>query len=273
MERFRSRFPSIPSYVVPVLVVILSGVMLSCTSNGAKEITSGGVTVSYHAGGDITIRTHRLVVLLSPQHALSMSLLENGQELSLNSHTREANATPSDYVRAGEKDIQNFVIQYSNIVLQDVHTKLGGCARLTVPSRVSDDDLRLERTLDIDVCPSFPQTAVFTATYKNLGSSPLQISRVVQVSQAIEPPNKEPKGLWTFQGVSLLWGRDTVFALPASLRAENPMGQMGAHGHGGGIPVNDYWNGRVGLATGHIEPEAVACWIPIETQGDHDGRT
>jgi len=202
-----------------------------------------------------------------------MSLLEDGQELSLNSHTHEGNAAPSDYVTVGEKDIQNFVIQYSNIALQDVHTKLGDCARVLVPSRASDGDLRLERTLDIDLCPSFPQTAVFTATYKNRGLSPLQVNRVVQVSQEIESPSIEPKGLWTFQGVSLLWGRDTVFALPASFRAENPMGQMVAHGYGGGIPVNDYWNGRVGLATGHIEPEGVACWIPIETQGDHGART
>jgi alpha-galactosidase len=144
----------------------------------------------------------------------------------------------------------------------------------------------LERVLNIDLCPSFPQSAVFTATYKNLGSSALQISRVVQVSQTIEPPNKEPKGLWTFQGVSMLWGRDTVFALPASFRAENSMGQMIAEGNGarmpaddhsqgngGGIPVNDYWDGEMGLASGHIEPEAVACWIPVETHGDHRTRT
>ena len=283
MER---TFPSPLTYVGLILVVNLGAVMLGCNSNRAKEISSGGVTVSYREGGNITIHARNLVIRLSPQHVLSTSLLENGRELSLNSHTPEANAEPSDYVTLGGKDIQNFAIQYSSLALQQARTRLGECERVIVPSSASDGDLRLERILDIDLCPSFPQSAVFTATYKNLGSSALQISRVVQISQAIEPPLKEPKGLWTFQGVSELWGRDTVFALPASFRAENPMGQMVAkgngaerpaddhsQGNGGGIPVNDYWDGEVGLASGHIEPEAVACWIPVEAQGDRRMRT
>jgi hypothetical protein len=127
---------------------------------------------SYLKDGNITIRARGLVIRLSPQHSLSTALLEKGEELSLKSHAREVNTAPSDYVTVGEKDIHNFVIQYPNIALQDVHTMLGDCARITVPSRASDGDLRLERTLDIDLCPSFPQSAVFTATYKNRGSSP-----------------------------------------------------------------------------------------------------
>jgi alpha-galactosidase len=240
--------------------------LLGCTSNQVKELSRGGAVVSYRQGGDITVRARNLVIHLSPQHALSTSLLDNGAELTLNSHTPGANALPSDYVTAGDKDIQNFVIQYSHIELQDVHTNLGDCMRVKVPSRASDGDLGLERTIDVDLCPSFPQAAVFTATYKNRGSGPLEVNRIVQVSQEIESPSQEPKGIWTFQGASLLWGRDNVFPLPASFRAENPMGEMVAQGYGGGIPVNDYWNGRVGLATGHIEPEPVACWMPVETQ-------
>ena len=273
MKRIQRRFPFHLTYVGLILVVILSAVMLGCNSNRAKKMSRGGVTVSYREGGDITIRARSLVIRLSPQHALSTSLLENGRELSLNGHAPEANAEPSDYVTAGGQDIEKFAIQYSRLALQQARTRLGECERVIVPSSASDGDLRLERILDIDLCPSFPQSAVFTATYKNLGSSALQISRVVQVSQAIEPSNKEPKGLWTFQGVSVFWGRDTVFALPASFRAENPMGQITAQRYGGGIPVNDYWNGQAGMASGHIEPEAVACWIPVETQGDRRTRT
>jgi len=265
--RLQHRFPLSLTYVVFILGVILTGGMLDCNPGGSKEMSSGGVAVSYRKGGNITIRVGSLVIRLSPQHALSTALLENGEELSLNSHTPEADGRPSDSVTIGEKDIQNFAIQYSGIALHQSRTRLGDCVRVRVPSRASEGDLQLERILDIDLCPSFPRSAILTATYKNLGSSPIQINRVVQVSQTIESPSKGPRGPWTFQGVSLLWGRDTVFALPASFRAENPMGQMIAQGNGGGIPVNDYWNGRVGMASGHIEPEAVACWIPVESQG------
>ena len=278
MERHQHILPFNPTYIFRVLTVILSGLMFGCTSNRVKEISRGGVTVSHHAGGDITIRAPSLVVRLSPEHALSMSLLENGHELSLNSRTPEATTTSSDYVTAGEKDIQHFVIQYSNIELQEVHTKLGDCVGVRVPSRASDGDVRLERTLDIHLCPSFPQTAVFTANFTNRGSSPVQVDGVVQVSQVIESPSMDPKAMWTFQGVSQLWGRNTVFALPASFRAENPIGQLVTKpgdanlGNGGGIPVNDYWNSQVGLASGHIEPEALACWIPVITQGERGAR-
>lgn len=51
------------------------------------------------------------------------------------------------------------------------------------------------------------------------------------------------------------------------------MGQMIPQGNGGGIPVNDYWNGQVGQATGHLEPEAIPCWIPIETHGGEGAQT
>ena len=104
-------------------------------------MSGGGVTVSYHEGGNITIRARSLVIRLSPQHALSTSLLENGRELSLNGHRSEANAEPSDYVTAGGKDIQNFAIQYSRIELHQASTQLGECETVIVPSSASDGDL------------------------------------------------------------------------------------------------------------------------------------
>ena len=104
MERFQPGFSSNRRYVVLILLVILSGAMLGCASNRAKEMSRGGVTVSYREGGEITIRTARVVVRLSPAHALSMSLLQDGQELSLNFSRPEANEVPSDYVTANRSE-------------------------------------------------------------------------------------------------------------------------------------------------------------------------
>jgi len=256
---FRTRFGG---FVLALLISAMAG----CKSETNKN--SGDVSVSYTDGGLITVRARSLLVRLSPRHVLTTALLENGRELSLNGRSSEANAEPSDYITVNGIDIRNFAIHYSGITLQHVQTKLGECERVTVPAYASQDALRIERTLDIDLCPGFPRTAVFTAAYKNVGSKPLSIGRVVQVSQAIQPSSQEPKGLWTFQGVSEFGGRDTVFTLPAAYRAENPMDQINKQTSGGGIPVNDYWDGRVGMASGHVETEAVACWLPVEARAD-----
>ncbi len=98
-------------------------------------MSGGDVTVSFCDGGDISIRARSLVIGLSPQHVLSTALLENGRELSLNSHTPEAKAEPSDYVAVRGEDIKNFTIQYSGIALHQVRTRLGDCETVTIPSK------------------------------------------------------------------------------------------------------------------------------------------
>lgn len=254
--------------VVALPVVALVWLISSCATNRRREIKRGNVSVAYQEGGSVSIRSHNLLIDLSPQQALSVSLQVNGRELSLNRKAPETAAMPSDYVTIGGKDIQHFAIQYSRISMQNVGTRLGNCQRVEIPSRSAEGESPLAKVLHIDLCSDFPQTAVLTSTYENSGPGPLEIERVVQAAQTIDARGKDGRGLWTFQGASLDWGRDFIFALPTSFHSENPLGQMLPGAYGGGIPVNDFWSGPVGMAIGHLEPESVACSLPVESLPD-----
>ncbi len=249
--------------IVLLSVVIICGVTSGCSLNRKTRITSGSVSVEYQKGGDITIRAPKLSLQLNSRHALFVSLLFDNRELSLTYKSQDARIEPSDYVVTAKRDIRKFLIDYSEISVQDVVTGLGQCKRIEIPSHAAGVNWSLRRVVDIDLCPTFPQSAIFTTSYRNTGTTPLEIERVVQLAQTIRQ-----RRLWTFQGASLIWGRDTVFALPPYFQAENPMGQMMPNGQGGGIPANDFWSGDVGMAIGHIEPDAVACWMPVDARYD-----
>ena len=229
----------------------------------SRQIKSGEVTVSLREDGNIDIRHRSLILRLSPRHTLFVARREGSQEFSLSTQSKEADGVPSDYVRAGGKDILDFAPQPSKIKVQEVPTPLGQCQRVDVPAWSATTSL--SRILHIDLCSTFPQTAILSATYKNLGSAVLEIDRVVQLAQTLNPPATDKDGIWTFQGASLGWGRDFIFPLSLSFQSQNPIGQPVPGGFGGGIPVNDFWSGETGVGIGHIEPQSVACWMPVET--------
>jgi alpha-galactosidase len=223
------------------------------------------VSVTYRQGEEISIRGKGLVLRVSPQQALSVALLADGRESGLGSMGQGDSSVPSDYVTVSGKDVQNFEIQYSGIRVQDASTRLGHCRRIEIPSRTVKGGLSLRKVLRIDLCPEFPQSSIFTATYENLGAVPVEIERMVQVGQTIGSAGGGD-AMWTFQGASLRWGIDQIFEVPASWGAENPIGQIvPPEGLGGGIPVNDFWSSQAGIAIGHVEPDAVPCWMPVRS--------
>jgi len=79
--------------------------------------------------------------------------------------------------------------------------------------------------------------------------------------------------MWTFQGSSLKWGKDEIFAVPAKFSQENPFGapvetkdDLGRVG--GGIPVVAFWTKTVGEAVGHLETLPLVLSIPVATTSD-----
>jgi len=248
---------------VAILVWLLAAVF-TCVkaTRSAQGSPTADVSLNCAQGGEITLRSAKLVVRISPGQSMKVALRAGPEELSLGSgypHTG-----PSDYAILAGRTVKGFAIEYTKIAQHEVQTNLGPCTRIEIPSRAIQRPPGLRKILQLDLCSAFPQTLVLATTYENLGQSPLRIDRTVQLAQVLTlPPNPE-KPLWTFQGASLGWGWDFIFPLPARFHSLNPMGQMVKGGFGGGIPVNDFWSGQVGMAMGHVEPGAVECWMPVE---------
>ncbi len=247
--------------LVPLLAAVITCVNASRPAQGSP---AENLSLNYAPGGEITLRSAKLVVRLSPGQSLKVALRAGTEELSLGSGYPQTE--PSDYAILANRAVRDFAIEYTKITQHEVQTNLGPCARIEIPSRAIQSPRGLRKILQLDLCSAFPQTLILATRYENLGQHALRIDRTVQSAQVITlPPNPE-KPLWTFQGASLGWGWDFIFPLPATFHSQNPMGQMVNEGFGGGIPVNDFWNGRVGMGMGHVEPGAVECWMPVEPQ-------
>jgi alpha-galactosidase len=231
-------------------------------SRPARGSSAEGLTLDYTPGGEITLRSAKLVVRISPGQSMKVALRAGTEELSLGSGYPQTE--PSDYPILANRAIRDFAIDYPKIARHVVQTNLGPCARIEIPSRAIHSTSGLRKVLQLDLCSAFPQTLILATRYENLGERALRIDRTVQLAQVLTLPPKPAKPLWTFQGASLGWGWDFIFPVPAAFHSQNPMGQIVKGGFGGGIPVNDFWNGRVGMGMGHIEPGAVECWMPVE---------
>jgi alpha-galactosidase len=265
VKRLQARFTTRSSYVVLLLAAVAAGTMGGCTSKWNTQKARGVVSVEYREGGDITIRSGSLVIQFDSHQTLSASLVFDNRQVRLTHKTQSTRFEPSDYVTVAGRDIRDFVIDYRQIFLQDVATPLGNGKRVEIPSHTTDGNWSIKKVVSIDLYSAFPQSAILSATYQNIGVTPFEVQRIVQVAQTIDSSASEQRDLWTFQGASLGWGRDFIFALPRSFQADNPIGQMMPDGSGGGIPVNDFWYAQSGIAIGHVEPETVACWMPVST--------
>jgi alpha-galactosidase len=258
-------------------------VMAGCVGRGTHSQVLDGVSVVYGANAGVRIRGGNILLNFRPQQTLRVAMLSNGVETSIENAPSGAETEPSDFVAMDGKDVTGFQTDYSRISIQRAQTRLGNCDQVEIPSRGTGPNADVEKVMSISLCSAFPDSAIFSTTYTNRGNASRTINRVVQVRQTLRFPD-HPDGLWTFEGASVSWGRDFIFPLPGSFHAENAEAQMmGARtvtfndvthhlpeGAGGGIPVNDFWTGQMGLAIGHIETDSVACWMPVETlPGSH----
>ncbi len=160
---------------------------------------------------------------------------------------------------------------------------LAGARRMPVSSAIGERGLRLEtigkaagnpveRVLTLEVYEDFPTLLIQGEAYRNTGASPLKIDQVVLQPHVLDmslfPGQSIEKGLWSFHGSSLEWGKDEVVKLTKGFQQENPMNAMLPSGWGGGVPLVAFWNERMGMAIGHIEPVPQVLSIPVKVRPD-----
>ncbi len=107
----------------------------------------------------------------------------------------------------------------------------------------------------------FPNIALVSSTYKNVGTTDLSIDQVWMQQHRFNAKNVDekvqPYDMWAFQGSSYDWGQDDVQKLTRLSSQPNAMGEEIKGGYGGGIPVVAFWTASVGEAIGHGENAAL----------------
>jgi len=252
------------AFLAPLLLII----GCSRTHDRIAEQGTSTVVVNASSGGSLVIRTSVAEFNILPSGYVQAYLVKGTHRLTLDEPQA---AEPGDYVVSGGKPIADFTPDFAHAQVTDAHGKLGALGkRVEITSRSSAAGL--EKTLAVEVYDAFPNLAVTTLAYKNVGGSDLKLDQVIagrhRLNAALTDPKSAPYGLWSFQGSSYDWGKDEILPLSQTFDRPNLMGGPGPKGLGGGIPVIDFWTSGVGEAFGHLETVPLVLALPVKVEAD-----
>jgi len=261
-----------------ILVVAVFGIAcLSCEKAPVQPVepavAASTVTVTVDPGGPVALKTPMAEFNLQPSGYIQATLIKDGGRLTLDEPEQSGPAS-SDYLVVAGKDIRDFTLDFAHAKVTDAQGKLGARGkRVEVTGRGSTDaGAGIEKTLVLEVYDDFPNLAVVTVAYKNVGGQELKLDRVVvqrhRLNAALADPKLEPFRLWSFQGSAYDWGKDEILPLAMGFSRPNFMGGPGPKGLGGGIPVLDFWTAKVGVAIGHPEPVPLVVSLPVKVEKD-----
>lgn len=157
----------------------------------------------------------------------------------------------SETVVVGGKTLADFA--QTSQRTEDVHDKFGNGKRLVVEGTSGD----LQKKVSISTYDEFPTAAVFEVSYKNLGSSPVEISKWTNNGYDVAGA-----ALWAFQPGTYEKRPAWVAPLKVGVHQKNYLG-MNASDYGGGTPFADIWSKTVGIAVGDLELTGKEVSLPV----------
>jgi alpha-galactosidase len=239
---------------------------------GEKPVTSQ-VAVAVEGDHSITIKTSSAEFSVLPSGYIQGFLLKDGKRLTLD-EPASGLAEGADSVTVSGKPTGSFALDFSKVKVSEAHGKLGPTGkRIEITGKSSGSTQGgIEKTLALEVYDDFPDLLIATESYRNTGTSDLNLGNVNtfnhRFSASLVDPKVAPYQLWSFQGSSFEWGVDEVRLLTKGFSQSNEMGAIVKGGMGGGIPVVAFWTATVGEAIGHLETLPLAVSFPVRVAPD-----
>jgi alpha-galactosidase len=224
----------------------------------------------------VVITTREAVFRLRPSGTLSATLVSNGK--SLDAAATDGTEQGGVTLTASGKDLPGATLDLAHAEVRDASGKLGALGK-TVVIHGSDKVADLDETVTLEIYDDFPSLALESMQLRNSGGKDVQLDQVTLQRHSFDASQANSEvaahDMWTFQGASLKWGKDEIFAMPAKFSQENPFGapvetkdDLGRVG--GGVPVVAFWTRDVGEAIGHVETLPLTLSEPVGT--DKSGR-
>jgi len=167
------------------------------------------------------------------------------------------------------------VSEYLSVPIQTLYswrTQGYGPAGKRVEATAKSTGSPLEERISLEVYDDFPTLAIWSASFHNSGSKPVQLNRFSlqehRINASLADPSAKPHQLWSFQGASYEWGQDEILPMPAHFSRPNVMGAVVHEGVGGGVPVVAFWTRSLGVAIGHIETIPEVLSLPVDVSQD-----
>lgn len=156
--------------------------------------------------------------------------------------------------------------------------EFGPALEAVVTGVVKDKErqVHLERIMRVLLPDAFPDSALFTSTYRNLGTRSLHVDRVhsqrLLLDRSLADPQTRPYEFASFQGGAYKWGQEyAVIRLDPDFRQSNFQGVddvRGPEGVGGGMPFVDVWAPDMGVALMHLEKTPQWLSLPVVVRPD-----
>jgi hypothetical protein len=229
----------------------------------ASSTEAERITVVREAAA-VVLRTSAAEFRLLPSAELTGALLVGGRRLSL----QEAEG-PGDAAEVSGAPAGALVLDLGLAVVSDVEGSLGRGKRVEATGEGAH---ALRKTLVVEAYDDFPNLALSTVTYRNDGTRPLVLTRVVQqahrLNASLADPRVAPSEMWSFHGASAEWGEDETLPLAKGFARANVLGTQLPNGLGGGVPVVAFWTAAVGTAIGHLEALPQVASLPVSVGMD-----
>jgi alpha-galactosidase len=253
----------------------LAGWMLSCAKPAAPPKAPSSqpseIKVEVRDGGPVVLTTSTAEFQILPSGFLQASLLKDGKRLTLD-EPQVGSAGGSDSIIHDGKEL-DFIPDFAQAKVLESAGKLGRGKRVEIPARpLAPSGVDIERMLVVEAYDDFPNIALVSSTYKNVGTTDFQLDQVWMQEHRFNAKQADPKAqpyeMWSFQGSSYDWGKDDVQKLTRVSAQPNVMGEAVKGGYGGGIPVVAFWTGSVGEAIGHVETLPWTLSMPVKVEAD-----
>jgi alpha-galactosidase len=261
----------------PKVVVAMFGLLLvGCGKQGETRSTAPAAAAKSavqvkSSGESLVVRTPSAEFTLSSSGALSAALIKDGAKFTLDGKSPAV----GQIISLSKKNYPALVLDTGKAEVRDAAGKLGNLGKeMNVTGKIPGTEL--EETLTLEVYDAFPNLALLSLRLRNAGTTDVPLDGVTLQRHSLaadDDPANPSRTLWTFEGASLKWGKNEIFAMPAKFSQENlfgaPVAVKDDLGHvGGGIPVVAFWTNRVGEAIGHIETLPLTLSIPVQTATD-----
>jgi alpha-galactosidase len=256
-----------------VAVVLFAAALLSCSKSASvpKPAPSrpSDIKVEVRDGGPVVVTTRAAEFQILPSGFLQATLLKDGKRLTLDEPDVGSTGGSDSIVLQGKE--LDFVPDFSAAKVLESSGKLGRGKRVEIPAHpLAPAGVAIDRMLVVEVYDDFPNIALVSSTYKNVGTADIPVDQVWMQQHRFN--SHEVKGppyeMWSFQGSSYDWGENDVQKLTRTSSQPNLMGEMVKGGYGGGIPVVAFWTGSVGEAIGHVETLPWTLSMPVKVEKD-----
>ncbi len=227
------------------------------------SIKKGGDIRFWNAGIELKFDEHMYCQVYKRDESLTF----------IPANSEEALSRPSHFIVIDGEELRDFRVDYNSIAVESIKTEFGSGKKMEMSGfALCSDGTQISKTLTLELYDAYPDVAISSASYQNLGKSQKVIekdySSYYELDASLVNPDAQSFDFWSFQGASLAWGFDYILKIEDGFDHENWMGVQPATLTGGGVPLVDLWMQKSGMAVAHLEPRPQLVSLPVKVEAD-----